>query len=162
MKRTARPRKASAAAKAEPPKKRTKSFAEPTATTKKRVASTPSKTNSKTKEPPKKKTKNEVEIEAVVDKKNKKEGTSSSSSASVPVVRRVLPEAANILTVGNGDIGQLGLGEDITSRKKPALIKELAGKRILKVTFYFCFSFNDPVHLLLLLLLSLSFALLPL
>lgn len=45
---------------------------------------------------------------------------------------RTLPEPANVLTVGNGDIGQLGLGDQVQTRKKPALLKELAGKRVLK------------------------------
>lgn len=27
-----------------------------------------------------------------------------------------------MLTLGQGDVGQLGLGEDITERKKPALV----------------------------------------
>eukprot|EP01102_Stenamoeba_stenopodia_P000004 TRINITY_DN0_c0_g3_i1.p1 TRINITY_DN0_c0_g3~~TRINITY_DN0_c0_g3_i1.p1 ORF type:complete len:419 (+),score=98.20 TRINITY_DN0_c0_g3_i1:293-1549(+) len=43
-----------------------------------------------------------------------------------------LPELGHILTWGNGDLGQLGLGEDIRERKKPAIIKELSGKRIHK------------------------------
>ncbi|MEQ2187306.1 Regulator of chromosome condensation, partial [Goodea atripinnis] len=31
-------------------------------------------------------------------------------------------EAGQVLVLGQGDVGQLGLGEDITERKKPALL----------------------------------------
>lgn len=31
-------------------------------------------------------------------------------------------EAGQVLVLGQGDVGQLGLGEDIVERKKPALV----------------------------------------
>lgn len=38
-----------------------------------------------------------------------------------------------VLTVGQGDVGQLGLGEDILERKKPAVVKGLDGLKIIQV-----------------------------
>ena len=39
----------------------------------------------------------------------------------------------NVLTLGQGDMGQLGLGDEILSRKKPAVVKELADIKIKKI-----------------------------
>ena len=43
-----------------------------------------------------------------------------------------LPDGV-ILTLGQGDMGQLGLGDEILSRKKPAIVKELADVNIKKI-----------------------------
>ena len=40
---------------------------------------------------------------------------------------------SHVLTLGQGDVGQLGLGEDILERKKPALVKGLDGLKIAQV-----------------------------
>lgn len=45
----------------------------------------------------------------------------------------VSKETARVLTLGQGDVGQLGLGEDILERKKPALVKSLEGLDIVQV-----------------------------
>ena len=37
-------------------------------------------------------------------------------------------QAGSLLSLGTGDTGQLGLGEDITERSKPALVKGVTGK----------------------------------
>ncbi|KAK2567315.1 Regulator of chromosome condensation [Acropora cervicornis] len=42
-------------------------------------------------------------------------------------------ETARVLTLGQGDVGQLGLGEDVLERKKPALVKSLEGLNIVQV-----------------------------
>lgn len=42
-------------------------------------------------------------------------------------------KTAHVLTLGQGDVGQLGLGEDILERKKPALVKSLEGLNIVQV-----------------------------
>ena len=42
-------------------------------------------------------------------------------------------DAGHVLTLGQGDVGQLGLGEDILERKKPALVKGLDGQRIVQI-----------------------------
>lgn len=42
-------------------------------------------------------------------------------------------EIARVLTLGQGDVGQLGLGEDVLERKKPALVKSLEGLNIVQV-----------------------------
>ncbi|XP_068689491.1 regulator of chromosome condensation-like [Montipora capricornis] len=42
-------------------------------------------------------------------------------------------ETGRVLTLGQGDVGQLGLGEDILERKKPALVKGLDGMNIVQV-----------------------------
>lgn len=41
-------------------------------------------------------------------------------------------EAGQVLVVGQGDVGQLGLGEDIIERKKPALVS--LPEKIVQVT----------------------------
>ena len=38
-----------------------------------------------------------------------------------------------VLTVGQGDVGQLGLGEDITERKRPAIVTNLEGKDVVQI-----------------------------
>lgn len=38
-----------------------------------------------------------------------------------------------VLTLGQGDVGQLGLGDEILERKRPALVKDLEGKDIVQV-----------------------------
>ena len=38
-----------------------------------------------------------------------------------------------VLTVGQGDVGQLGLGEDITERKRPAIVTDLEGKNVVQI-----------------------------
>ena len=38
-----------------------------------------------------------------------------------------------VLTLGQGDMGQLGLGDEILSRKKPAIVKELINIRMKKI-----------------------------
>lgn len=42
-------------------------------------------------------------------------------------------ETGRVLTLGQGDVGQLGLSEDILERKKPALVKGLDGMNIVQV-----------------------------
>ena len=39
----------------------------------------------------------------------------------------------NVVTIGQGDVGQLGLGEDILERKRAALIKEVEEEKFLQV-----------------------------
>lgn len=69
-----------------------------------------------------------------VAKKPKAEESNGSRRVShkleLPSVTDHLPQPGHILTWGNGELGQLGFGEDILERKKPALVKELSGKRI--------------------------------
>ena len=36
--------------------------------------------------------------------------------------------AGSVLTLGQGDTGQLGLGEDVMERSKPGLVKEIDAK----------------------------------
>ena len=43
------------------------------------------------------------------------------------------PVAGHVLTLGQGDVGQLGLGEDIMERKKPAIVKGLEGVKVTQV-----------------------------
>ena len=42
-------------------------------------------------------------------------------------------ETGHVLVLGQGDVGQLGLGEDIMERKKPALVKGLDDLEIVQV-----------------------------
>lgn len=42
-------------------------------------------------------------------------------------------ETGYVLTMGQGDVGQLGLGEDVLERRKPALAKGLEDVEILQV-----------------------------
>ena len=35
--------------------------------------------------------------------------------------------------MGQGDVGQLGLGEDITERKRPTVVSNLEGKDIVQI-----------------------------
>ena len=52
----------------------------------------------------------------------------SSKKARIVVERPKLTEEAAggcVLSLGQGDTGQLGLGEDIMERSKPALVKEI-------------------------------------
>lgn len=42
-------------------------------------------------------------------------------------------EAGHVLTLGQGDVGQLGLGEDTLERKKPAIVKGLDDLEIVQV-----------------------------
>lgn len=42
-------------------------------------------------------------------------------------------EVGHVLTLGQGDVGQLGLGEDILERKKPAIVKGLDDLEIVQV-----------------------------
>jgi len=42
-------------------------------------------------------------------------------------------DSGRVLALGQGDVGQLGLGEDILERKKPALVKGLDGLKIVQV-----------------------------
>ena len=42
-------------------------------------------------------------------------------------------ETGRVLTLGQGDVGQLGLGEDILERKKPAIVKGLDDLEIVQV-----------------------------
>ena len=44
-----------------------------------------------------------------------------------------LKETGRVLTLGQGDVGQLGLGEDILERKKPAIVKGLDDLDIVQV-----------------------------
>lgn len=44
-----------------------------------------------------------------------------------------LRETGHVLTLGQGDVGQLGLGEDILERKKPAIVKGLDDLEIVQV-----------------------------
>lgn len=39
-----------------------------------------------------------------------------------------------LLTLGQGDVGQLGLGEDVLSKKKPAIVTLLSDKPMRKIT----------------------------
>lgn len=41
--------------------------------------------------------------------------------------------SGTLLTLGQGDMGQLGLGEDIMERRRPAVVKELDGISIRQV-----------------------------
>ena len=41
--------------------------------------------------------------------------------------------STSVMTFGSGDCNQLGLGTEIFSRKKPALLDELEGKSVCKV-----------------------------
>ena len=43
------------------------------------------------------------------------------------------PTTGHVLTLGQGDVGQLGLGEDIMERKKPAIVKGLEDIRVVHV-----------------------------
>ncbi|XP_078486941.1 regulator of chromosome condensation isoform X2 [Ciona intestinalis] len=50
----------------------------------------------------------------------------------------IFPDFGNLptgvaLTVGQGDMGQLGLGEDIMSRKKPAIVANIADEKVKRV-----------------------------
>ena len=38
------------------------------------------------------------------------------------------------MTLGQGDVGQLGLGEEILERKRPAMIKDVEGIKFIQVT----------------------------
>lgn len=38
-----------------------------------------------------------------------------------------------LLTLGQGDVGQLGLGDEILSRKKPAIVQELSDNPVTKI-----------------------------
>ena len=38
-----------------------------------------------------------------------------------------------VLTMGQGDVGQLGLGEDILERKRPTIVKELENVNIVQL-----------------------------
>lgn len=60
--------------------------------------------------------------EAVNKKKEKREAA-----------RVDLRETGHVLTLGQGDVGQLGLGEEILERKKPAIVKGLDGLEIVQV-----------------------------
>lgn len=42
-------------------------------------------------------------------------------------------ETGHVLALGQGDVGQLGLGEDILERKKPAIVKGLDDLEIVQV-----------------------------
>ena len=42
-------------------------------------------------------------------------------------------EVGHVLTLGQGDVGQLGLGEDTLERKKPAIVKGLDDLEIVQV-----------------------------
>lgn len=43
-------------------------------------------------------------------------------------------KSGHVLTIGQGDVGQLGLGEDIMERKRPALLKEVDDIDFVQVT----------------------------
>lgn len=45
----------------------------------------------------------------------------------------MITDGGTILTLGQGDMGQLGLGDEILSRKKPALVKDLADVKMTKI-----------------------------
>jgi len=49
----------------------------------------------------------------------------TSKKARIVVERRHLTEAGSVLSLGQGDTGQLGLGENIMERSKPALVKAI-------------------------------------
>ncbi len=38
-----------------------------------------------------------------------------------------------VLTMGQGDVGQLGLGDEIVERKRPAIVKDLEGTDIVQI-----------------------------
>jgi len=42
-------------------------------------------------------------------------------------------KAGKILTLGQGDVGQLGLGDEIQERKRPAPIKDVDGIQFMQV-----------------------------
>ncbi|CAH3166002.1 unnamed protein product [Porites lobata] len=70
------------------------------------------------------KRKAEEPVEANIDKKKE--------NRDAPVSRDNR-DAGYILTLGQGDVGQLGLGEDILERKKPAFVKGLDGLKVVQV-----------------------------
>ncbi|XP_073248600.1 regulator of chromosome condensation-like [Porites lutea] len=70
------------------------------------------------------KRKAEEPVEAAIDKKKE--------NRDAPVSRDNR-DAGYILTLGQGDVGQLGLGEDILERKKPAFVKGLDGLKVVQV-----------------------------
>ncbi|KAM7448667.1 Regulator of chromosome condensation [Porites harrisoni] len=70
------------------------------------------------------KRKAEEPVEANIDKKKENRDA---------LVSRDNRDAGYILTLGQGDVGQLGLGEDILERKKPAFVKGLDGLKVVQV-----------------------------
>ncbi|OZJ04137.1 hypothetical protein BZG36_02837 [Bifiguratus adelaidae] len=60
----------------------------------------------------------------------------SRSRSVLPVINTVpslKAETGRVFVFGNGDLGQLGLGEDMLNRKKPMPVKEMDGKHIVDV-----------------------------
>ncbi|XP_065662391.1 regulator of chromosome condensation [Hydra vulgaris] len=47
---------------------------------------------------------------------------------------KLAQKVGHILTLGQGDVGQLGLGENVLERKRPAMIKEVEGVNFIQVT----------------------------
>lgn len=43
-------------------------------------------------------------------------------------------KSGRVLTIGQGDVGQLGLSEDVMERKRPAPLKEVDGVNFVQVT----------------------------
>ena len=81
------------------------------------------------------------DLEETKEKLDKKRGrkrkTDSAEDQSkkpkIVVERQKLPSGSGVcLTLGQGDTGQLGLGEDIMERSKPALVKSIP----VKVSFF--------------------------
>lgn len=82
-------------------------------------------------------------------KKSTSKGKRKSTSDGTAAVKKKIPKAddnevlgfilpvkraGHVLTLGTGDVGQLGLGEDIMERKRPAPIKEVDGIKFAQVT----------------------------
>lgn len=49
------------------------------------------------------------------------------------ILNEPFKKTGNVLTIGQGDVGQLGLGEDILERKRGALIKDVDGVLFVQV-----------------------------
>ena len=83
-------------------------------------------------EPKRKRTKNTAaatvaaaESKAPPAKKVRKAAAPVRAAPSFRLAEDVLPSGGVVLTVGQGDTGQLGLGEDVMERSKPGLVKGL-------------------------------------
>ncbi|XP_031558913.1 regulator of chromosome condensation-like [Actinia tenebrosa] len=68
----------------------------------------------------------------------KRKGPASDGAAGVKKAKKekdsvIEKETGYVLTMGQGDVGQLGLGEDVLERKKPALVKGLEDVEIVQV-----------------------------
>ena len=73
------------------------------------------------------------ETKEELKKRGRKRRTDSAADQSkkpkIVVERQKLPSGSGVcLTLGQGDTGQLGLGEDIMERSKPALVKSIPVK----------------------------------